>query len=409
MKPHYRRLRAVVPLLLLALGAGRATAQGYPPAQGPLPASEEKYIWMQILTHKVDSTIQAELDTINAQISRDAASTGIEAHLSFTRTTYKPAMSTTQYPDRPNQNVVRVPFMISYDVTGIRYEGIGYFDREIGQSIEVQFSCDNWFSGRGQLRSTTRAERPFLKESSFGEAVLNFFVANTLTDWVDAKLRARLPGAVNRVTDSLGACNRLGVTPGIRADYSDGQINYQLVPFRRPFASALDASVTFQKIKRLPARTLHGDVVYHPVEDIQLVFYANQTGRSAQLLEMQEGEERSLNMPAIDVGRLGGGASLVLITTVEQLSSYQRDSRFAVYTRDNNFGNGTQKIVVRKVYWEPPMTLPDGHVGKPTRREVDAYEITVLINAPPQLLTESEPGVGQPAVGTRVGAAVRSE
>lgn len=409
MKPYHRKLRAVVPLLMLALGAGAAAGQGYPPAQGPLAAAEEKYIWMQVVNYKVDSTLQAELDTINARISREADSTGIEAHLSFTRTTYKPAMSTTQYPDRPNQNVALVPFMISYAVTGIRYHGFGYFDREIGQSIEIQFSCDNWFTGRGQLRSTTRAGRPYLKDASFAEDVLNFFVANTITDWVDAKLRARLPGAVTSVTDSLGACNRLGVTPGVQEDYSDGQINYQLVPFRRPLASAFDASVTFQKIKRLPARTLQGAVLYDAVEDIQLVFYANQTGRSAQLLEMHEGEERSLSMPAIDVGQLRGNASLVLITNVEQLSSYQRDSRFAVYTRDNNFGNGTQKIVVKKVYWEPPKPLPNGHLGKPTRQEVDAYEITVLINAPSQLFTEAEPAGGRPVVGTRAGVVARPE
>jgi hypothetical protein len=402
MPPFHRKLTAALPLLLLTLGAASAAAQGYPPAQGPLLAGGDgRYIPMFVVNYKVDSTIQAQLDVINAKISREADSTGIEAHLSFSRTTYKPAMSTTQYPDRPNENVVRVPFIISYDVTGIRYHGLGYFDREIGQSLSIEFSCHDWFTGRGQVRATSRADRPYLNGTSFGEDVLNFFIANSLTDLVDSKLRAALPGAMTSVGDSLGACNRLGVTPGTAPDYRDGQIDYALVRVPRSLPTAWDASVTFQSIKRLPARTLGGDVLYNDAEDIQLVFYANQTGRSAQLLEMREGDERSLGMPAVELGRLGGGAQLVLILNVEQLTSFQRDSRFAVYSRDNDFGNGTRKVVVRKTYWEPPQRLPDGRLTKPTKREVDAYEITVLVNAPPPLLTEGDRVVMPPSAGTR--------
>jgi hypothetical protein len=91
----------------------------------------------------------------------------------------------------------------------------------------------------------------------------------------------------------------------------------------------------------------------------------------------------------------------VLILNVEQLTSFQRDSRFAVYSRDNDFGNGTRKVVVRKTYWEPPQRLPDGRLTKPTKREVDAYEITVLVNAPPPLLTEGDRVVMPPSAGTR--------
>lgn len=403
MPPFHKKLGIAVPLLLLALGARGALGQGYPPAQGPLLAGEDgRFIPLFLVNRKVDSTIQAELDKINARIAREADSTGIEAHLSFSRTTYKPAMSTTQYPDRPNENVVRSPFIVSYDVTSIRYHGLGYFDREIGQSIQLEFSCHSWFTGQGQIRATTRAERPYLNGTSFGEDVLNFFIGHTLTDLVDSRLRAQLPGAIASVGDSLGACNRLGVSPGTAPDYDDGQINYALVRVPRALPTAWDASVTFQKIKRLPARTLGGDVLYSDAEDIQVIFYASHTGRSAQLLEMREGEERSLSMPPVAVGRLGGSAQLVLILNVEQLTSFQRDSRFVVYTRENNFGDGTRTVVIRKTYWEPPQRLPDGRLGKPTKREVDAYEVTMLVNAPQQLLTDGESRAMPPLTGNTV-------
>jgi hypothetical protein len=409
MEPHHRKFRALVPLLLLALGAGAAVAQG-PPAQGPLLADPPaRTIPLVVVVDSMKKVIQTQLDTVNARISRAADSTGIEAHLSYTLTTFKPGMSVTQYTDRPNENVVRVAFSILYDVTGIRYEGLPYPGREIGQSIELQFSCRNWFTGSGKMHLATRIDPAYLNGTSFGEDVLNFFIANTLTDLVDHELRARLPGGLMTVANLDQDCNRLGVDPGIRADYTDATINYKVVRFPRPLPTAWDASVTFQTIKRLSARTIRGETLYNEVEDIQLVFYANHTARSAELHDMREGEERTLNMPVIALGPLRGDAQLVLITNVEQLTSYQRDSRFRVFTRATGFGHGVQKLIVGKTYWEPPRRLPDGRLTKPTEHVVDAYEITVLINAPPPLFTEGEPAAGPPAAGTRAGLVARPE
>lgn len=408
MEPH-RKFRALVPLLLLALGAGGAAGQG-PPAQGPLaPDGPASTLPLVAVVDSMKRVLQTVVDTVNARISAASDSTGVEAHLSFSLTTFKPAMSVTQYTDRPNENVVRVGYSVLYEVSGIRYEGLPYFGREIGQSLEMQFSCNNWHTGQGRLRLTTRADRPYLNGTSYGEAVLNFFIANTLTDLVDSRLRALLPNGITVAGDSETACNRLGVDPGVRADYTDATINYKLVRTFRTPPTPWDATVTFQKIKRLPARMLRGQLLYNEVEDIQLVFYAGQTARSAELHDMREGEERNLNMPAIDMGRLRGDALLVLITNVEQLTSYQRDSRFRVFTSATAFGHGVQRIVVGKTYWEPPRRLPDGRLTKPTEHVVDAYEVTVLINAPPQLLTDGGTGGGPPGVGGAAGLTARPE
>jgi hypothetical protein len=403
MRPSHRKLGAALPLLLLALGARIGAGQAYPPAQGPLLAEEPyRTIPTFLLINSVKTAIQTSLDSVNASISREADSTGIQAHVSFSATTYQPAMSVTQYPDKPNENVVRMPFMVTYDVSGIRYHGLPYFSRQIGQSIELVMSCDRWFTNNGQMRVTARADRPYLDGTSFGEDVLNFFIAHTLTDLVDSKLRQSLPGATTAGTDSLGACNRLGVIPGTAPNYTDGSINFKktFVPVRLP--TVYDASVTFQKIKRLPARTIGGAVLYNDVEDVQLRFYANQDLRTAHLENLREGDERDLTMPTVALGPLGGTSSLVLILNIEQLTSLERDTRFSVFTRESNFGNGTQKIIVRKSYWEPPQRLPDGRLTKPLRHDVDAYEITALVSAPQPLLTEGGPAATTaPGVGTR--------
>jgi hypothetical protein len=402
----------VVCLCVLTFAGGFAFSQDYPPAQGP-PQPDEPFLTVStsLLINMLNTTIQTTLDTINAQIARDADETDVEAHLSFTSTTYKPAMSTTRYPDRPNENVVRIAFIVSYDVTGIRWHGLPYFSRQMGQSIEMSVSCDGWHTNQGHIKITTRADRPYLDDNSFGEEALNFFIAHTLTNMVDGKLRARLSDPSTQSTVlSLTDCNRLGVTSGTAPLYNDGSIDFKKT-FIRPIVvpTALDASVAFQSIKRLPARTLQGGVLYDEAEDIQLLLYANQTLRTEQLAGMTEGEERTLSMQPVSLGRLGINSSVVLICNVEQLRTFQKDTRFRVYTRSNGWGHGTQKIMVQKVYWEPPRRLPTGQMTKPIERRVDAYEITALVNSS-QLAVD--PGVdltpSDPRAGTRPGAVIRN-
>ena len=396
MRSQHRRLGLGLPMLL-TLAVGTVAAQGTPPAQGPWVAeAPAPYIPVFTIINTVKLTIQNTLDAINHRIDSLSDSTGVEAHVSFSSTTYQPAMSTSQYPDRPNENVVRIPFIVTYDVTGIRYHGLPYFSRQLGQSIEVVVSCNNWYTNQGEMRTVGRADRPYLDGTSFGEDALNFFIAHTLTDLVDSKLGQQLGGAITSVTDSLGECNRLGVDPGTEQQaYTDAAIYYKKVVTRPHLSSPFDATMNFEKIKRLPAHTLSGEVLYSPTEDVQLLLYANQTLRSTHLDDMKEGEERALTLAPVELGPLSGDASLVLIANVEQLTTFQRDTRFVVFTKETNFGNGTQTIVVQKSYWLPPQRLPGGQLTKPIEQRVDAYEITARISVPEPLLTDGDP-VPQP-------------
>ena len=384
MRPKAWNLRGCLFVVTLCFFSMNVFSQGFPPAQGPPPPADPFSTFAtSVIINFLKTTIQTTIDTINAQTIRDAESSNIQAHLSFTLQTFAPGMSTTTYPNRPNQNGVRIAFIVSYDVTGIRYHGIPYFSRKLGQSIELFVSCNNWFTDHGTLAITSHADRPYLDGSSFAEEALNFFIAHTLTDLVDAKLRARLPNGSNSFTPiPTSPCNCLGVTSGAAPNYTDGSINFKKV--NRPVVpeSVLDATVTIQSIKRLSAR-VGGAPYYKEVEDIQLEFYVNQTMRVAQVTGMREGDERALSLQTVTVPHPGPNSMIVLIANVTQQPLLsQSDTRFYVFKKDVNFGSGTQQLIVTKTYWEPPQRLPDGSMTKPIQGQVDAYQVTVLIKVP---------------------------
>ncbi|MBI5470830.1 MAG: hypothetical protein HY961_00650 [Ignavibacteriae bacterium] len=365
--------------------ATTVSGQGFPPAQGPpLPPTPFNELSTSVLINSMKTTIQITIDTVNAQILRNADSTGIRAHLSFTSKTFKPSLTTSTFPNRPNQNIVRIAFMVTYNVTGIRYHGVPYFSRKLGQSIELSVSCNNWFTNSGLLAVTGRSDRPFLEGSSFAEEALNFFIGHTLTDLVDSKLRARLPNGSTTFTQiPTSPCNCLGVTSGTAPNFDNGSVNFKKTAMLSSVATALGGEVTIQSIKRLKARPLSSGPLYKEVEDIQLEVYVNQTIRSVQLTGMREGDERNISVQKVDVQRPGVNGMIVLIANVEQMPLFQTtDTRFAVFKRNVRFGNGTQKLVVPKTYTEPPRRLPGGGMTKPTIRQVDAYEVTVLIKVP---------------------------
>lgn len=372
-------LATVLTLALLLASARDAAGQACPPAQGPPLAQEPApHIGTFVIIDTVLGTVQTTLDSANARIARQADSTGIEAHLSFTPTTIAPRMSTTCYPDRPNENIVLMPFIIMYDVSGIRWHGLPYFDRQIGQSIDILISCNGWSSGQGQVRITSQVQPAHLEGPSFSEEALNFFIAHSLTNLLDVELRGRLPGGSTSFTDSLGGCNELGLVAATPPRYRDGDILFRTARIPRlPFGRS---SWTFTKIRRLQARTHLGAVLYDDVENLQLTLYVNQTIRTVQVDGMREGDERVLTLDPVRLGLLHGAAALVLIANVQQTTRPVRDTRFLVFS-ETSLPSGTQTLVVRKTYWEPPLRLPDGRLTKPIERQIDAYEITVSVTA----------------------------
>ena len=369
------------------------TLSAQPPVQGPPPAPDPyQSIGVGIITLLLKGSIKQTVDSANAKISRESGSTDVKAKLSFTHKIFKPGMSVTTFTDRPNENVVRIAYMVEYNVTDISYKGIPYFSRKINQSITVFVSCKNWFTNNGAVNIAANIDKPFLDNASFSEQALNFFIGNTLLDFVSSKIRQTLPAAFKTSTNwPNSTCNCLSVKPGDPPQYESGEIKYALKKtIKPPIEIAFNqVTVALKSIKRLKARDESNGILYAPNEDIQISFYANQTLRVTSVTQIKEEEQRNLSVPNIVLPRPGSDGLVVLISNVEQ-SNFTKDSRFVVFNKSNNFGNGVQKLVIQKSYWRKPQKLPNGQMTKPIEVKVNAYELAIEINAPTPVVGSSK-------------------
>ena len=363
-----------------------------PPAQGP-PLTDDKYTEydMFVVLNFLEFTIQKNIDSTNAHIQKIKDSTNVDAHLSYTYKAYQPQMTTTTIPDAPNQNIVHVPLIVTYTVDNISWHGVPYFSRTITQSFDIYVACKNWFTTQGALNFTTVLGAPYLEGNSFGEGALDFFIGNSLTNYVNNKMRASFPPQTQYSTGGgiiPLVCNCLGLNPGTNEanNYKDAVIKYE---YKKPIFNGGGGTniyntidVNLLSIKRLSARSQPGNqILYQPQEDLQLSFYVNQTLKVAQISQISEGDVRNLNLGNIQLTKPADNGSVILIAKIEQQPQLSvKDSQFEVFYKSNNFGNGTQKLVVQKTYWLPPQHLPGGGTTKPTKVSIDAYELTVSIN-----------------------------
>lgn len=356
----------------------------FPPAQGPPPVSGEPII-REIPTFIIKNIINIMLrdsivPEINANILAEDPPIGI--NVSYTFEQRKPFMTETKYTDRPNEKIVTLPFKIDFklDLSGIP-------DRHIFQNLFINVSCKNWFTNSGKMQFDLHAERPFLDGPSFTEQAINFFVGNWLTPFIDNKISSELPGAIRKsipIELFKPDCNCLSVTAaGAAPSFEDSFIRYQ-----KKFKPRLDLisvnssiQISVDSIKRLPANNFEsGTVLYDSVENINVEIYANHSAKNFSLAQIREGQTRLFTDNKMLVGRPGTGGSLILIANVTQANN-RRDTRFIVFNSNQNFGNGVQKLIVRKSYFTKPTRLPNGSLSKPMEVFRDAYEITVTIKS----------------------------
>jgi hypothetical protein len=275
--------------------------------------------------------------------------------------------------------------MVEYTISDIHYHGVPYFSRKIEQTIDFSFRCKNWFTPPGSMLVETRLERPYLDNNSFAEDALNFFLANFLSNMVDNQLQSTLPPSVNTTMNLPNSnCSCLGVDPGVRPDYTDASVLYSYKPvFRAPIESAANrnAVITLKNLKRLVARG-DGGVLYQDAENIGLEFYADHTLRYASFNNIRENDVVPINLQPISIPRPSTNNIIVLIANIIQQTGSQENTRFAVFGKNENWGNGDQKIIIQKSYWTQPQRLPGGGMTKPIQNWVDAYELTVNLSIP---------------------------
>jgi hypothetical protein len=361
-----------------------------PPAEGPAPTGDPyKSFSMGIILNGFEQTVQKTLDSVNANIQAKKNSTGISARVSYSYIDFPASLEATLYPDRPNENQVHVPLMVTYSVTGISYHGIPYFDRNIYETIDMYSSCHNWTTGQGYLQIAFTLQPPYQDGYSFGEDVLDFFITNTLSSYIDGRIAGNFQiGGTQIIPVNTAPCNCLGVTPGTESQnhYKDGEVRFD---YKRPRTVVTGATainretVTISSITRLVARDNTNAVLYQPAEDVSLQVYVNESLKSFNLGPMKEGDTKQLPNATVSFPVPGDDGMVVIIVNLIQNSyNYEKDTGFGVYTKTDRFGGGAQQISTPKYYWQKAQRLPGGGMSKPFKITVQGYEVSMQINLP---------------------------
>lgn len=366
-----------------------------------------------VLTPLVKGQVTQALVNVNATA---ASGTSVRAQVSLSDfTVWSPWLDATHYTDRPNEQFVRVPYMMTFYVHDIqKHTSLGWVgvpvERHISQAIDMLTFCDKWQAGQGNLKLVSDIQKPYLEDDQGTlEEVVNFFVANTLTSYIDSQVRQQLTQPANVSVSLPGQCNSLGAFAGQANDPTDDTIQFS---FHKPRTVVATGGLTvFDQItvkllslKRLAAHDMHGAVLYKAVEAPALEFYANYQHYYAPLSSLQEGQQVTLNVPPFALPRPGGSGLVVLISNIIQnlaINTQPTDSAFRVFDQNTNFGNGTQTMRIQKGYWVQanPQTG-----AKPYQIFVDAYELAFQVNAPQPMANDgmvTSPGtIGPGTTGT---------
>lgn len=405
---NWRRFHmSIIGILLLSTTSVVLAAP--PPLGPPAPRAPIQDLGVDgVLTRIVRGQVDQTVTSTNMMAAQNP---DVRAKVRVSKfSVFAPGLSATQYSDRPNQRFVRLPYIVQFEVYDIKkHTSVGWIgvpvERHISQSIDLQMFCDQWQTGQGNLKLVANIQQPYLEnEQGTLEQVVNFFVAGTLTNYIDSKMRQQLGGGIQAVTTNLpGKCDALGAYPGQLSDLTDDTIQWSFHPRRVVNVPTVlnEISVKLLSLKRLAAHNLQGAVLYNPVETPALEFYANYQHYYVALQSLQENQQVTLNATPLAMNRPGGSELLVLIANVIQnvsIGSQPTDSAFRVFGRDANFGNGTQTIRIQKSYWQPPSPPLR---PKPTQFFVDAYELTIQVNAPlPTMSPELTTAPGGVAPGT---------
>lgn len=399
-------------LLVSAVGI----AQAVPPPLGPpiLTASTGTDIGVSgfftpIVRTAVNTAITSTNNNINAMVAN--GTTKVKAQVSLSNfTVFAPSLMATQYPDRQNERYVWIPYMVEiliHDIavnTGGAWVGVPV-ERKISQTIYMNTFCDQWQTGQGHLKVVADVQRAYLEdEQGTLEQVVNFFLLDLVTPYIDSQVRAQLPGSSNISVTLPGQCDSLGADAGNPNDLTDDKVLFSYHPRRVVATTGLtpfnQVSVKLLSLKRLVAHDMQGAVLYQSVETPALELYANFQHYYAPLSSLQEGQQLTLNVPPLTLTRPGDSDLLVVISNIIQNlpSSVAKNSAFTVFDRSTNFGNGTQTIRIQKSYWVQANPKTG---AKPYQVYVDAYELAFQVNAPQPLMNPgTSAGTGTIAPGT---------
>lgn len=344
-----------------------ARGQISPPIGPDSYRSDAKQLGVSILTGMVKTTVDKIVTDTNAELARQGKSIRIQA-LPFK--SWPPLRVATEYTNRPNEWFIKIPTMI-----GINVDIPVLADRQIYYPLDLNLTCDKWFTGNGVVKVTAKPGPPSVEGGSIIEDVIH------IRDYVDSQVKSHLP-QIAAVTQTLpnSQCVTIGASPNTTGTVDKFAFIAWDPPGRRlPIIGTVAAlprlEVTFTRLKRLQARG-NGALLYNPTENIMLDVYANFNERQSGDLTMKEDDEVTLNIHPI-VFNAPLPNSLVVIANLNQLPlGATQDSAFAAALRTANYSPGVHTLQIPKHYVIPP---GPGH-RKPIIATTPAYELTYNVN-----------------------------
>lgn len=370
-------------LVVAILFRSQLQAQISPPLGPPMAPASASLPLVTLdfgtLTNFIRLGITRSVNNINQQIESTFSSTGVKARLSYIVKSVLPLYVNTESASFPNSNLVQLRIHVEYTVSGIRYNNIPYFSRKLFQRIVVGIACDKWYTGNGKSKIQFGAEKPYPDNASFPEQALNFFIVNTLTNYVDSKLTASLSGAGAAGTLPVynnNSCNCLNFHRGTAPAYADGYVGVTYMPERILDAGAIIGKpvIELKSIKRIPVIGENQPAT----EDLQLEYMGNFSAKVVLINALQAGEVRNFEDVKLQIERPKPDNWLVIIGNITSITNPQQGvlSGFLAFKKDSNFGIGIQKLIVMKEVWMPAGVGPDGRPIKPGNMTVPFYEIT---------------------------------
>lgn len=399
------RIAIAIAVVIVSGAARTASAQSnyYPPTpvQGPPPNqsnnSQQFAIDTFITHHCCDETTGVTdglYDQIDHAIAENNAAYGVGssgAVVTATKTRYSPWMYSTQYTDRPNQNIVLISYYIEYDITDIYWHGFPYpFSRTAGQSVDIEISCEGWYPwyrGQGQLTLTSKVSRPTLDSdhSVLEDTLGGILWQNVIPEYVDSQITSKLgkfPSGTHR--RALGfPCNTLGTQAFADAPQFDSVL-WDLVKPKISLPTLDQLSVRVTQVRRLPVRDLSNNPVYYAVENPRLELYVGYKYLAVNLPQMTEGQvfvpdANAVLWSPIPPATAQYSGKLVIIANMWQVPQNIEDSAFLAFDKASNWGAGTPIINTPKIWWY----LNPRISRKPIQVRSNGYEVTLQIVGPP--------------------------
>ena len=399
-------MRKLVLFLIACLATSGAAAQS--PAVGPPePAANLSYCTptksnapcksdfaLSIVTSMIRTMTQKVLDGANEELKKRGHSSRVSIE---TLRVNLPRRMQTQHLNQPNEWFIHAPYSLTVKVA-IPVVA----DRRIHLPIDINVTCNNWHTDNGQVVVRSVTGPASFEGGSIIEDIFN------IGNYIDSQVRKAFV-APPPVTQQLpnAKCVTIGVSNRGTAQPEDDILIWTVpgsgpkVPLQDVVAKPSSLEVTFNRLKRLNARSLGGAVLYKDVEDIFLNLSAN-TSRQQKALKMREGDDLALSLPVI---RLDPAKSdtLVLVANVEQPPNNPKDSASVTATKAQNYRAGTHVVRIPKWYSLPPSK---GN-PKPTLLSLPAYELSYTVRYVPGgmagVLDTGKGGAGAAGTGAATG------